>query len=382
VNWKKIQQRAYSCWLHWLSRPSLVARALRRHGLPPSGNLVLPDLESVRIGVVQMNLDLRSSAADYAAAVARPFVRAVAAGAQLVVFPEDVATHLVGFLPGSDRLAAAGSVSGALEEMGADIRVADIFRYLGPAMRRVYLATFSLLARAAGVWVIAGSAVLPAADGRVFNEAHLFDPEGHLAGRQRKIHLLPMEHDWGLSPGVDLEVFDTPLGRIGMPVCMDATYYETFRALALLGADIVAVPAANPEAYSPDRVRRGVWPRVQESPVYGVHACMVGRFMGLELTGKSAVYAPLELTPAGDGVLAAASQAEAEEVVLADVDVARLRLWRRGWERRLRPDVYRRYLPRLYHDYRRRCGWRRDQDTAAVKPNSAAAGNREGRKGV
>ncbi|MDW7650320.1 MAG: nitrilase-related carbon-nitrogen hydrolase, partial [Bacillota bacterium] len=171
--------------------------------------------------------------------------------------------------------------------------------------------------------IMAGS--MPHTDGsRVVNRALLYGPDGELAGTQDKVHLMPLEHGWGFSPGSEFRVFATPLGRLAMPVCMDATYFETFRILANLGAEIVMVPIANAEPYNEWLALRGIWPRVQESLVFGIKSALVGNLLGFELTGKAGIFAPLPLTPGGDGVLAEAASPDKEDFVRAVLDLEAL----------------------------------------------------------
>ena len=72
------------------------------------------------------------------------------------------------------------------------------------------------------------------------NSAVLIGPDGPLA-TYRKLHLYYNEKSW-FEPGGELPVVDTPIGRIGMIICFDLWFPEPARALALAGADIIAVP--------------------------------------------------------------------------------------------------------------------------------------------
>ena len=339
--------------LRWRSRPSLVRKYLARQRLKPGGNLCHVDPRRVRVAAVQMRLELSETAVDYASRVLELARRAVGEGAQLLVFPEDSATHLVGLLPGMKELAARGDVSRTLQAMGGNLRPADVFALIGEATRRVYRETFAGVARALGVYVVAGSALLPE-EGHVYNVAHLFGPDGALLGTQRKVHLIPLEKNWGLKEGHELHVFSTPLGNLAMPVCMDATYFETFRILAGQGAELVALPTADPAEFNPWKTRRGLWPRVQESGVYGIISCLVGELFGLKLTGKSAIFAPLPLSPRGDGVLAELEDPNREGVVTADLDLPALREYRRSHPLAgaLNLPLYQKYFPRLYQAMR------------------------------
>jgi predicted amidohydrolase len=342
------------------SRSAPVRRFLHRRNLRRSGNCAALPAPRIRAALVQTSLFLASSAEAYAARMLSLVEEAVERGAQLVVFPEDNATSLAGLLPGIDRLASsvafttsggtAAPPEGAEVRPGAGLKTADLFRLLTPATRRVFETTFSELARAFGVYIIPGSAVLAEPDGKVRKIAYLFGPHGELIGRQPKVHLLPREAEWGLSPGSRFSVFATPLGRIALPICMDMTYFETFRILSQLGAEIVAVPSANPEPWNLWRVLRGLWPRVQESEVYGLITSAVGSFLGLTFTGRSSAFAPMEMTADGTGVIAQAAGVTTEEIVVAELDLEALRRVRQlselpaGFNR----ELYRTHLPAVY----------------------------------
>ena len=72
------------------------------------------------------------------------------------------------------------------------------------------------------------------------NSAVMLGPTGHLA-TYRKLHLYNDERSW-FAPGGELPVVELPFGRVGMVICFDLWFPEAVRALALAGAEIVAVP--------------------------------------------------------------------------------------------------------------------------------------------
>ena len=346
-----VRDKAFRGLLWWNSRPSAIRRLVHR-ARGAAGAAARPATGSgvVRVAAVQMHLELTGSAEQYARKILHLARRAAEQGAELIAFPEDAATGLIGFIPGIEKLAAGGDLQGAVREVAGDAKVADVFRFISPAVRRIYEATFSAVARKFGVYIVAGSAILPNSRGEMVNVAHVYGPDGRKLGEQEKCHFIPMEVEWGLQTGDDLELFAAPWGRFAAPVCMDATYFETFRILSQRGAEVVVIPSANPEEYNPWKALRGIWPRVQESQVYGIHSCMVGRFMGLVLTGRSGVFAPMELTPAGDGILAQAASFDQEDVVVADLNLEELRRLRReqGVQRGFNLALYQRYLPGVY----------------------------------
>ena len=96
-----------------------------------------------------------------------------------------------------------------------------------------------------------------------------------------------------------------------------------------------------------------MYTRVQESPAYGIHAYMVGDFLGFHLRGPSLICAPLALTPQGDGLLARAQSDIAEEVLLADLDLAALRRYKAEHPLAFNLPLYEKYLPQAYAAYRR-----------------------------
>ncbi len=349
ANWLKEQAFNYS--LLWRSGPWRVKRLLDSKQISRSSNCNHLPARQIRVASVQMRLELTGSAGRYVEKIYRLSREAVERGAQLIVFPEYSGIPLVGFLPGIEKMGAGTSMREALDTMvGGDVKVAEIFRALAPAVRRIYETTFAELSRRFGVYIIAGSAVLPDETGEVRNLGYFFGPDGLLIGRQPKVHLMPEEAAWGLSVGESFQVFDTLLGRIALPVCMDATYFETFRMVALAGAEIVVVPSANPEPYNLWMALRGIWPRVQESQVIGIGSSMVGEFMGLSFTGRSSILAPLELTSDGTGIVAQAASFDQEEVVVADVDLgalARLRA-EEPVSAGFNVPLYKKYLPAAY----------------------------------
>ncbi|MFP4017514.1 MAG: nitrilase-related carbon-nitrogen hydrolase, partial [Halanaerobiales bacterium] len=221
--------------------------------------------ERVTVAALQVKMELYDDPFKFADKMEELVVAACKKGAQLLVFPEDNLTQLLGLLPGigvndngdikadyeqskinrsvneniggvinerdNEELEDSSSdINGLLSELGDDISVADILAYIGPIIRKISLAIFSELASKYGLYIMSGSGLFPEAirDGKkadqqndqntVYNMAYLFGPDGSLLGRQKKNHLLPMEADWGLSTGEELSVIPTQIGRLAFPV--------------------------------------------------------------------------------------------------------------------------------------------------------------------
>jgi predicted amidohydrolase len=105
-------------------------------------------------------------------------------------------------------------------------------------------------AAVAGHAVVIGGFCERGEDGGVYNSAVVLGAAG-IIGRYRKTHLWDREKLWfqaGIQPP---SVFDTPHGRIGVLVCYDLEFPETTRALALAGAELIAVPTNWPLVPTP-----------------------------------------------------------------------------------------------------------------------------------
>jgi predicted amidohydrolase len=82
----------------------------------------------------------------------------------------------------------------------------------------------------------------------LFNTAVLFDRQGNLVGRYRKVHPYWPEEIWGgVTPGDDLPVFSLDVGTVGIMTCYDSWFPEVSRLLALRGAELILFPSAGYE---------------------------------------------------------------------------------------------------------------------------------------
>jgi len=94
-----------------------------------------------------------------------------------------------------------------------------------------------------GMHVIAG--VAERCGDALFNSCVLIGPDGSIIGRQRKLNLGLMERKhFGFSPGRELKVFDTDIGRIGIGICVDFWGPPNVgRDLVRMGAEIIFNPS-------------------------------------------------------------------------------------------------------------------------------------------
>jgi predicted amidohydrolase len=355
--------------LHRKANPDSIRAYLRAKGMRPASALERRDPSAVRIAAVQEELRVLRTWQAYADRMHAFVARAAEQGAQLVCFPEENGLLLLGQLPLIDLILKVATRPHAdtapqvepAEAAPVDLRssawdphepsggldVAHILSFFTPFFQDAFEAVFSELARGFGVYVMAGSC-MQVVDGRPVNRATLFGPQGETVGVQDKAHPTDLEMSFGLAPAAELKTFATRLGRLAFPVCMDATYFETFKILRSQGAQIVLLPIANLEPYNRYWALRGIWPRVQENAVYGVKSALVGKLYGLEFTGKAGFYAPLGLTPDRSGVLAEATSFDRDELVVASLDLTKLEAYRSDYFDDTNPALYRRYFPQIY----------------------------------
>lgn len=102
------------------------------------------------------------------------------------------------------------------------------------------------------LWILVGSAQMPAEENKSYNRSLLIDDSGKLVAQYDKIHLFDVTLKNGetynesarVEAGEHAVVADTPWGRLGMTVCYDLRFPYLYRALAIEGADFLTVPAA------------------------------------------------------------------------------------------------------------------------------------------
>lgn len=86
-------------------------------------------------------------------------------------------------------------------------------------------------------------------EGKQWNSAVVLDRSGQILGMYDKAHPVTTSPDYtvfeyGVCPGAEPPVFDLDFGRIGIQICFDAGFPETWAALARKGAKAVFWPSA------------------------------------------------------------------------------------------------------------------------------------------
>lgn len=184
---------------------------------------------------------------------------------------------------------------------------------------------FGALAREHDCYIVVGMPELAPHSGIFYNSAVLIGPAG-VIGVYRKTHSFASDLRWAKDGDLGLPVWETPLGTIGIMVCMDAGYFEPARLLALRGADVVCFPTN----WLGERCPGPAWiTRAWENGCYLICANRYGLERGVQFSGGSCVLDP-------DGTIQALCQT-GDGIVYGEVAPAAAR------ERRLaarRPELY------------------------------------------
>ena len=202
---------------------------------------------------------------------------------------------------------------------------------------------YASLAKQHGI-VLVTSLFEKRAAGLYHNTAVVFEKDGSIAGRYRKMHIPddPAYYEkFYFTPGdLGFHPIQTSVGRLGVQVCWDQWYPEGARLMALQGADMLIYPTAIgfESTDTPDEQarQREAWITVQRGHAVanGLPVVSVNRVgyepdpsqqtNGIQFWGSSFVAGPQ-----GE-ILHQASQTE-EEVTVVDIDMKRSENVRRWW---------------------------------------------------
>lgn len=182
------------------------------------------------------------------------------------------------------------------------------------------------------------------ATGLYHNTAVVFDKDGSMAGKYRKMHIPddPAYYEkFYFCPGdIGFEPIHTSVGKLGVLVCWDQWYPEAARLMALKGADMLIYPTAigyeSTDAPAEQERQREAWTTVQRGhavanglPVVAVNRVGFepdpsGQTNGIMFWGSSFVAGPQ-----GEFLFRASNNEEVETIV--EVDMKRSENVRRWW---------------------------------------------------
>ena len=231
----------------------------------------------------------------------------------------------------SENLATATRLAEEAAQRGADFAaLPELFNCLADPKRIVAEAepipgptsqVMSELAARLKITLLAGSIAERAKSGEVFNSSLLFGPDGQQLACYRKIHLFDIDlpgrvtfqESKFLSPGNQIRVTETPIGRLGQATCYDLRFPELFRSLVDRQADLFVVPAAFTLATGRDHWETLVRARAIENQAYIIAPNQFGRHTPtMNSLGRSLIVDPwgtvLATAPDGEAVITAIVQ--------------------------------------------------------------------------
>lgn len=202
---------------------------------------------------------------------------------------------------------------------------------------------YSALARKYGI-VLVASLFEKRAAGLYHNTAVVFDTDGSMAGKYRKMHIPddPAYYEkFYFTPGdLGFHPISTSVGKIGVLVCWDQWYPEAARLMALQGAELLVYPTAigyeSSDTPQEQERQREAWTTVQRGhavanglPVVTVNrtghepdpSCQTN---GIQFWGSSFVAGP-------QGELLYRAPQNEEVCTVVEVDIAHCERVRRWW---------------------------------------------------
>jgi predicted amidohydrolase len=244
----------------------------------------------MKIAVVQMDIKIAEVDRNLAA-IADRFREAVSNGANLAIFPECAVTGYC-FEDLAEARPFAQSIPGPATEFMVE--------------RCKELNAFAVF----GMIEIDGD--------HTYNAAVLVGAEG-LIGSYRKVHLPFLGVDQHVDYGNrEFEVHQAADVNIGMNICYDSAFPESSRALAIAGADLIALPTNWPSG-AECVAENVIATRALENAIYFAAANRVGEERGFRFIGMSRICAP-------SGATLAVADGESEVILYADIDVQQARM--------------------------------------------------------
>jgi N-carbamoylputrescine amidase len=191
-------------------------------------------------------------------------------------------------------------------------------------------------AAANGIALIGGSIYERGKDEKFYNTSLIYGRRGELLGKYRKMHI---PHDpnyyeqYYFSPGnLGYVQVDTGSAKVAPLICYDQWYPEAARINAIQGAQLIFYPTAigwfkelkRDEPFSARRWEAAMRAHASLNGIFVAAVNRVGREGDLQFWGGSFVADPF-----GEVVARASSSKEA--VLVAEIDLARIRVSQEGW---------------------------------------------------
>jgi predicted amidohydrolase len=263
-----------------------------------------------RIAAAQYDISFLDSWSNYSSKIRQWVSLAAEHNAEILLFPEYACMELASLFPQSVYTSLSGQLD-ALQTLLPD-----------------YLALFKELAQQHQVYIQAGTYPVKLADGEFHNHAYFFTPQGEV-DFQEKLTMTRFENEqWHISRGLQVKVFETVFGKLGINICYDSEFPHYARLQAEQGAALILVPSCTDTLAGYYRVRIGCQARALENQCYVVQASLVGNAEWSEAVdvnvGAAAIYTPVDRGFSATGIQEI-GELNRVQWVFADLDFAALK---------------------------------------------------------
>lgn len=298
--------------------------------------MALPD--TLRVAAAQYPVERLTSVAALKGKLSQWVAEAAAERARLLVFPEFAGLEFASL---QDRRVAADRRSPDRHKLGPLLQTPPT-RRAEPSLQwetaalqsslPIFLEIHAELAASYKVFILAGSVPVQEAD-VLRNRAYFFAPDGTVAFQDKIVPTRWEREVWGVKAGADISVIETDFGPIGIAICYDVEFPLIARLQAEAGARIVLTPCCCDSLRGYHRVRVGSRARALENQAYVMQSPVIGQApwsgtLGASV-GSAGIYAPPDLGPNPDGVIAQ-GRYDVAQWVFADLDLKALDRIRSG----------------------------------------------------
>ena len=217
---------------------------------------------------------------------------------------------------------------------------------------------FAEVARRHDCYIVIGLPEVDQQTNLYYNTAVLIGPKG-VVGKHRKTHPYISEPKWSAPGDGGHQVFDTPIGRIALLICMDIHFIETARLVSLQGADVIC----HISNWLAERTPAPYWiNRAFENSCYVIESNRWGLERTVQFSGGSCIIAP-------DGSIEAVID-KGDGLAVGQIDLERVRQ-----RKVLGEEVFEQRRPELYTNLATNTfAWNPRDFFGLYRPPAAAAG--------
>ena len=172
----------------------------------------------------------------------------------------------------------------------------------------------------------------------VYASMMIVSEDGEILGIGKKNHITRFEHFYEqdyFTPGQEgFLVADTSIGKVGVIVCFDRHYPESYRTCVRKGADLIVVPVANEKAEQTDIFRAEIQTAAFQNSVNLIMCNRVGTEGQMDFCGETVFAGP-------DGEIITLG-GDREELLYAELDMDAPKIIRekKQYFSLLRPEVF------------------------------------------